>query len=312
MDGPKKGMASCPRSSCRPITPRGTTVTRDTSSYLYNALAHCPTNPPTEAMTTPPPSETSLLTLPDSHGLAALARRLRRYEPPPPSGQTDQQQHEKPDGSETGAGRRSETTTESPRRRPNRARAAVLICLFQDGSAGGGSGDGGDLRVLLTKRASTLSAHPGEVSLPGGKREDGDADDVATALREAKEEIGLDPSLVEVVTVLQPFVTKIGITVVPVVGILADKNAYCPATNPAEVEVIFDAPLEMFLQDENRRAEEREWMGDKYLLHRFDYQTADKKYEIFALTAGILIRTASVVYQRPPAFAELCLKFWHS
>jgi len=65
-------------------------------------------------------------------------------------------------------------------------------------------------------------------------------------------------------------------------------------------------------QDENRRAEEREWMGDKYLLHRFDYQTADKKYEIFALTAGILIRTASVVYQRPPAFAERCPKFWHS
>ncbi|KAI6703666.1 hypothetical protein NL676_012802 [Syzygium grande] len=311
MDGPKKGMASCPRSSCRPITPRGTTVTRATSSYLYNALAHFPTNPPTETMTTPPPSETSLLTLPDSHGLAALARRLRRYEPPPPSGQTDRQQDEKPDGYETGAVRRSETATEPPRRGPNRARAAVLICLFQDGSAGGGGG-GGDLRVLLTKRASTLSAHPGEVSLPGGKREDGDADDVATALREAKEEIGLDPSLVEVVTVLQPFVTKIGITVVPVVGILADKNAFRPATNPAEVEVIFDAPLEMFLQDENRRAEEREWMGEKYLLHRFDYQTADKKYEIFALTAGILIRTASVVYQRPPAFAELRPKFWHS
>lgn len=49
----------------------------------------------------------------------------------------------------------------------------------------------------------------GEVSLPGGKREEGDADDVHTALREAKEEIGLDPSLVNVVTVLEPFVTKV-------------------------------------------------------------------------------------------------------
>lgn len=49
----------------------------------------------------------------------------------------------------------------------------------------------------------------GEVSLPGGKREEGDADDVQTALREAKEEIGLDPSLVNVITVLEPFVTKV-------------------------------------------------------------------------------------------------------
>lgn len=264
--------------------------------------------PTNRTMTSTTPSTASPLALPDSHGLAPLARRLRCYEPPPPSRQTDRQQPETLDSSETGAGQGSEIAPESLRRRPRSTRAAVLICLFE-GSGGGGEGD---LRVLLTKRASTLSAHPGEVSLPGGKREEGDADDIATALREAKEEIGLDPSLVEVVTVLQPFVTKIGITVVPVVGILADKNAYHPATNPAEVEAIFDAPLEMFLHDENRRAEEREWMGDKYLLHRFDYQTADKKYEIFALTAGILIRTASVVYQRPPAFAERCPKFWHS
>lgn len=49
----------------------------------------------------------------------------------------------------------------------------------------------------------------GDVALPGGKRDETDADDVATALREAKEEIGLDPSLVNVVTILQPFVTKV-------------------------------------------------------------------------------------------------------
>ncbi|KAF8031152.1 hypothetical protein BT93_D0374 [Corymbia citriodora subsp. variegata] len=240
-----------------------------------------------------PPSRASLLTLPDSHGLAALARRLRRYELPPPSRQTDRQQHETPDSSDKSVGRR-----------PKSGRAAVLICLFE--------GDDGNLRVLLTKRASTLSISPGDVSLPGGKQDEGDADDVATALREAKEEIGLDPSLVEVVTVLQPYGTKVGITLVPVVGILFDKNAYRPAPSPAEVEVIFDAPLEMFLQDRNRRAEEAEWMGEKYLLQHFDYQTADKKYDIFGITAAILIRVTSVVYQRPPAFTEGSPKFWHS
>ncbi|XP_059435860.1 nudix hydrolase 15, mitochondrial-like [Corylus avellana] len=182
-------------------------------------------------------------------------------------------------------------------------RAAVLICLFQ--------GPNGDLRVILTKRASTLSSHSGEVSLPGGKREEGDADDVETALREAKEEIGLDPSLVSLVTVLEPFVNKIGVTVVPVIGILSDKKAFSPNPNPAEVEAIFDAPLEMFLKDENRRAEEREWMGDKYLLHYFDYEAENEKYVIWALTAGILIRAASLVFQRPPAFLERRPKFWN-
>ncbi|KAG7019593.1 Nudix hydrolase 11, partial [Cucurbita argyrosperma subsp. argyrosperma] len=82
-------------------------------------------------------------------------------------------------------------------------RAAVLICLFLS--------DIGELRVILTKRASTLSSHSGEVALPGGKRDLSDADDVATALREAEEEIGLAPSLVNVVAVLEPYVNKVHI-----------------------------------------------------------------------------------------------------
>ncbi|PRQ50998.1 putative NAD(+) diphosphatase [Rosa chinensis] len=90
--------------------------------------------------------------------------------------------------------------------------------------------------------------------------------------------------------------------VVPVIGILNDKEAFKPAPNPAEVESVFDAPLEMFIKDENRRVEEREWMGNKYLIHFFDYETNNKKYMIWGLTAGILIRAASIVYERPPPF----------
>ncbi|XP_058197538.1 nudix hydrolase 15, mitochondrial-like isoform X2 [Rhododendron vialii] len=188
----------------------------------------------------------------------------------------------------------------SERTRPKRA--AVLICLFED--------ENGHLRVILTKRASTLSTNSGDVSLPGGKTEEGDANDIETALREAKEEIGLDPSLVDVVTVLEPIVTKIGMAVVPVLGILADIRQFNPTPNAAEVEAIFDAPLDMFLKDKNRREEEREWMGNKYLLHFFDYEAENGKYVIWALTAGILIAAASLVYQRPPDFQERKPQFW--
>ncbi|XP_021766046.1 nudix hydrolase 11-like [Chenopodium quinoa] len=182
-------------------------------------------------------------------------------------------------------------------------RAAVLICIFE--------GDSGDLRVILTQRSSTLSSHSGEVALPGGKVEEGDEDEVATALREANEEIGLDPSLVEVVSVLEPFSMKNGMVVVPVLGLLFDKTAFHPISNITEVESIFDAPLEMFLKDENRREVEREWMGSKYLLHYFDYEAEGRRYVIFALTAGILIETASMVYQQSPAFVEMKPSFWN-
>lgn len=187
------------------------------------------------------------------------------------------------------------------RLKPNRA--AVLVCIFEDE-------EHDDLRVILTKRSSNLSKHSGEVALPGGKTEEGDADDVHTALREAREEIGLDPKLVHVVAVLDPFTTRYGVAVVPVIGILYDKKKFNPAANAAEVEAIFYAPLEMFLKDENRSETQLEWMGEKYLLHFFHFETDNKKYEIWALTAGILITVASIVYQRQPAFTVLRPKFW--
>ncbi|KAJ1387547.1 NUDIX hydrolase-like domain superfamily [Sesbania bispinosa] len=121
-----------------------------------------------------------------------------------------------------------------------------------------------------------------------------------------RREIGLDPELVNVVTVLEPFLSKHLLRVVPVIGILHDKKAFKPVLNPAEVDAVFDAPLEM-MKSESRG--ERMDGREKYLIHFFDYDTDHKKYIIWGLTAGILIRAASVVYQRPPAFIEQNPKF---
>nr|GME11997.1 nudix hydrolase 15, mitochondrial-like [Ipomoea batatas] len=236
-----------------------------------------------------------------SHRLLSLARQLRLYKAPPPPGEDIDAEESSGKVVSLLGFQESVTPVSNQPERFKPKRAAVLICLFE--------GDSGEFRVILTKRASNLSSHSGEVALPGGKSEEGDASDAGTATREAKEEIGLDPSLVNVVTYLEPFLSKHLLRVIPVIGILTNKKEFNPTPNPAEVEAVFDAPLEMFLKDENRRSEEREWMGHNYLLHFFDYEIGDKKYLIWGLTAGILIRAASVVYQRPPAFTEQNPKF---
>ncbi|KAL4627019.1 hypothetical protein ACB092_05G137300 [Castanea dentata] len=252
----------------------------------------------------------SKLTLMDSSSsssgskkLVALAQQLRLYKATPTMRDLDEQILEESFGKVVSQVGFAESATpigqqdpQSIRAHKTHKKAAVLICLFE--------GDNGDLRVILTKRSSNLSTHSGEVALPGGKAEEGDKDDGDTATREAKEEIGLDPSLVNVVTSLEPFLSKHLLRVVPVIGILNEKKAFKPAPNPDEVEAVFDAPLEMFIKGENRRTEESEWMGHKYLIHHFDYEMENKKYLIWGLTAGILIRAASVVYKQPPAFLE--------
>ncbi|KAB2078024.1 hypothetical protein ES319_A06G132700v1 [Gossypium barbadense] len=235
-----------------------------------------------------------------------LAQQLRHYKPPPCSWDDNEEriieEAARKFVSQVGFQESVTRVAQNPEKfRPKRA--SVLICLFE--------GDAGDLRVILTKRSSRLSTHSGEVSLPGGKADEGDKDDGDTATREAKEEIGLDPSLVNVITVLEPFLSKgtfclkINIDIILKFD-LTTINRYF---GPAEVDAVFDAPLEMFIKDENRSAEEREWMGEKYLLHFFDYEIENKRYLIWGLTAGILIRAASVVYQRPPAFLEQSPKF---
>lgn len=238
-----------------------------------------------------------------------LAQQLRFYQPPHAPWCSDDDADESGEGVGGGVSSHlgvlesvavsSNSNLSVARKRAKRA--AVLVCLFEDSE--------GDLRVILTQRSGNLSSHSGEVALPGGKMEERDKDDSETALREAKEEIGLDPSHVKVVTTLEPFLSKYLLRVVPVVGLLPDRKSFRPVINPGEVDAIFDAPLEMFLKDENYRSEEKKWMGFNYTVHYFDFQTERKKFLIWGLTASILVRAASVIYQRPPSFPEVVPDF---
>lgn len=190
----------------------------------------------------------------------------------------------------------SETAATIQRKTGKATNAAVLISLFRTTD--------GNLHVWLTKRASKLSSHSGEIALPGGKRDKEDIDDSATALREAMEEIGLLPSEVEVVTQLSPFLSKHLLTVTPVVGILRNGATFIPQPNLDEVELVFSAPLAMFLESDGHRCEDLEWLGMPYRVHHFRYFVDGREHDIWGLTAAILIRTASVVFDNSPSFGE--------
>ncbi|WP_217178669.1 CoA pyrophosphatase [Streptomyces sp. AC495_CC817] len=104
-----------------------------------------------------------------------------------------------------------------------------------------------DLDVLLQRRAATLSSHPGQVSFPGGRREEQDADAVATALREAEEETGLDPAGVEVLATLSELpLAASNHLVTPVLGWWRSPSRVA-AVDHAETVEVFRVPVAQLL-----------------------------------------------------------------
>ena len=151
--------------------------------------------------------------------------------------------------------------TGSPRPRPTwdaadaSARpAAVLVLVFPD--------DRGDARLVLTERVDRGGHHSGEVSFPGGRAEPDDVDLVATALREASEEVALDVGQagVRVLGMLPvQWIPVSNFTVTPVVAIAERRPSLTP--QPTEVAAILEAPLAAFLPDGELRMVEREIRG---------------------------------------------------
>jgi 8-oxo-dGTP pyrophosphatase MutT (NUDIX family) len=152
--------------------------------------------------------------------------------------------------------------------------AAVLVGLVQR--------DHG-FSVLLTRRADTLRSHTGQVAFPGGRCDPGETPWV-TALREAEEEIGLDPSMVELAGLSTPYRTAgTGFQITPVVGFISPEITLTP--NPGEVAEIFETPFGFLMDPANLSQQERETpAGDR---RRFYAANWEGQY-IWGATAGML------------------------
>ncbi|MFA5898930.1 MAG: CoA pyrophosphatase [Hyphomicrobium sp.] len=152
------------------------------------------------------------------------------------------------------------------------APAAVLIAVIARA----------ELTVLLTQRTDTLRSHAGQIAFPGGRMEPTDRDPMATALREAHEEVGLDPSFVEPLGYLDAYRTGTGFRIFPVVSLV--REGFALKLDEREVADAFEVPLAFLMNEANHRTETRFWRGQE---RRFYAMPFGERY-IWGATAGIM------------------------
>jgi len=144
--------------------------------------------------------------------------------------------------------------------------------------------------LVLTLRAHGLSTHGGEVAFPGGRRDPTDSDLIFTALREAQEEVGLEPKLVQVAGPLSPLVSRHGIKVTPYVGLVSSQTQY--QANAGEIASIFTVPLEFFASDPRHTTHRIDYLGRSWFVPSYTY--AD--YKIWGLTAVMVVELVNIVF----------------
>ncbi|MDP3660384.1 CoA pyrophosphatase [Phenylobacterium sp.] len=170
--------------------------------------------------------------------------------------------------------------TMRPAQRELRA-ASVLVPLVE-------RADG--YTVILTRRSDALRSHTGQVALPGGRRDPGESA-WQTALREAHEEIGLEPDYVELAGLSTPYETGSGYLITPVVGFVREGFTLTP--NPDEVADIFETPFGFLMDPANYEQEVREAPdGQK----RSFYAARHEDRYIWGATAGMLRALYSRLY----------------
>ena len=138
------------------------------------------------------------------------------------------------------------------------------------------------LTVLLTQRTDGLQSHAGQIAFPGAKIDAEDPGPLAAALREAEEEIGLDPALVEPLGFLDRYRTSTGYVIHPVVALVAPGFALTP--NPREVADVFEVPLSFLMDDRNHHRQSRLWQGRER--HFYAMPFGDRF--IWGATAGMI------------------------
>jgi 8-oxo-dGTP pyrophosphatase MutT (NUDIX family) len=145
------------------------------------------------------------------------------------------------------------------------------------------------LSVLLTQRSADLKHHAGQVSFPGGRMEESDADIEITALRETREEIGISEEHVSIIGYLETMPTVTGYAVTPIVGFV--DGSVPLEIDTTEVEYAFEVPLSFLTEPANHRMVTREWQGLAFSMVEFHYEGQ----RIWGATAQMLLRFINII-----------------
>jgi 8-oxo-dGTP pyrophosphatase MutT (NUDIX family) len=154
---------------------------------------------------------------------------------------------------------------------PRAAAVLVPVVLHEDEPA-----------ILFTERSTGLREHSGQIAFPGGKMETNDPSPLVTALREAHEEIGLDPGAVTPIGYLDAYLSTTNYLILPVVGLVRPPLAL--ALNPGEVASAFEVPVRFLMDPEHHQLHSKEWKGRERRYYAMPY---GERY-IWGVTAGIV------------------------
>ncbi len=152
----------------------------------------------------------------------------------------------------------------------------------------------GEPHVLFTKRPASLRTHGGQISFPGGVRDEADPTPLHTALRELHEELGIPPAQVEVLGMLDETPTITQFRVVPFVGVIPPQFAY--VASPEEIEEVIEVPLSHLLDPAFQRSEKHQVFGRERDIYFYDYG----QHVIWGATARILRDLLHIVVELAP------------